>query len=611
MKRNILKFIIALIFFAAGNIFAGNVTIKASVSSNPVAINANFRYSVEISGNSTSLPSVKFPDLSNFYILSGPNTSTNMQWINGKMSSSKTYSFILKPKKLGEVTISGATAKADGKTISSNVIRLKVVKGSSAPSANKAKTAKNVNDPTVSGNRVFMKTSVSKRKAYLGEEIDVEYKLYFNVSIRSYNLESVPANAGFWNEDFEMPRQPAIHSEIVNGVNYNVAVIRKTALFPTRTGKLTIEPITVTLETVVRAKRNRRNSFFDNFFDDPFNTRTIKKTLSSKPVSVNVQAPPKENKPADFNGAVGRYNFSVTVDKNSVNVNEAVSLKIKLSGVGNIKLIELPKPIVPPDMEQYEPKINSSIKRNGNKISGSKTAEYILIPRLGGDYTIKPLSFSYFSPKDKKYVTLRSEPLSIKVSGKGTAVSNPLSMGNALNRTEVTLLGSDIRFIKNERSAFRRIGAKPYLSSVFWGNIFSALLLFLLIFIYYEKKSKLESNIKLAKSKKAGKIAAKTLAKAKKILSSGKDTEYFKAISAALRGFVQDKLFIDLTDFTMPKVNKALKEKGIPADQVDEYISVLEESDFKQYANVGSTLEEKQELFEKAKSILTKLEKWI
>ena len=272
-----------------------------------------------------------------------------------------------------------------------------------------------------------MKTSVSKRKAYVGEEVDVEYKLYFNVSIRSYNLENIPANAGFWNEDFEMPRQPVIHSEIVNGVNYNVAVIRKTALFPTRAGKLTIEPITLTLETVVRAKRSRRNGFFDSFFDDPFNTRTVKKTVSSKPVTIEVKSPPQENKPADFSGAVGRYDFSVTLDKSNVKVNEAVSLKIKLSGTGNIKLIELPKPIIPPDMEQYEPKINSTIKRSGNKISGSKTAEYVLIPRLGGDFTIKPLSFSYFDPKDKKYVTLRSKALTVKVSGKGSAVSNPLS----------------------------------------------------------------------------------------------------------------------------------------------------------------------------------------
>ncbi len=612
MIRRKIKYIIAFIFVAAVNSIAGGVTIKASVSANPVGLNDNFQYSIEISGSSMSLPSVNFPNLSNFYILSGPNTSTSMQWINGKMTSSKTYTYILQPKKVGTITIGPATAKSGGQSIASNVIRLKVVKGAPSTVANKGKRAvKNVTDTSVSGSRIFMKTSVSKRNAYVGEEIDVEYKLYFNVSIRSYNLENVPANAGFWNEDFEMPRQPVIHSEIVNGINYNVAVIRKTALFPTRAGKLTIEPITVTLETVVRNRKSRRNGFFDSFFDDPFNTKVIKKVVSSKPVSVNVQIPPKENRPADFNGAVGNYNFSVTSDKNKVNVNEAVSLKIKLSGTGNIKLIELPKPIVPPDMEQYEPKINSIIKRNGNKISGSKTAEYILIPRLGGDYTIKPLSFSFFNPKDKKYVTLRSNPLTIKVSGKGSAVSSPLSMGNSLNRSEVTLLGSDIRYIKNEKSRFKRIGAKPYMSSVFWGNIFSALLLFLLVFVYYEKKSKMEGNIKLVRSKKAGKIASKTLTKAKKILSSGNDAEYFKAISAALRVFVQDKLYIDLTDFTTPKVNKALKEKGIPVDQVEEYIKVLEESDFKQYANVASTMEEKRELFEKAKSILTKLEKWI
>jgi hypothetical protein len=500
----------------------------------------------------------------------------------------------------------------NGNTVSGNVIKLKVVKESAAAVNNSSrKKTKSTNDPTVSGSQVFIKTSVSKRKVYLGEEIDVEYKLYFNVSIRTYSIENVPANPGFWNEDFEISGQPQIHTEIVNGKKYNVAVIHKSALFATRAGKLSIEPIKVTLETVVRSRRNRRNSFFDNFFDDSFNARTVKKTISSKAVMVEVKIPPEEDKPADFNGAVGSYNFIVKLDKNSVKVNEAVVLKIKLSGSGNIKLAELPKPAIPPDLEQYDPKINSSIKHNGGKISGSKTAEYILIPRIGGDFTIKPLSFSYFDTKKNEYVTLRSEPLKIKVIGRGSSTSGHLAVGNSLNRSEVALLGSDIRFIKDEESSFRKIGAKAYLSSIFWVNIFSALLVFLVVFIYYEKKSKLESNVRLAKSKKAGRIAAKTLVKAKKILTSGDHSEYYKAVSAALRGFVQDKLFIDLTDFTMIKVEKALKEKGIPEEQVGEYVRVLEDSDFKQYANVGATLEEKKELFEKSKSILTKLEKWI
>jgi hypothetical protein len=601
----------ALYFGLALNAFAGDVTLTASVSSNPVALNSQFQYSIEISGKSSSLPSVRFPDLSNFYVLSGPNTSTSMQWINGRMSSSKTFSFILQPKKAGTIAIGAATAKVNGTTISSNEIRLKVVKGN-APAVNNGgkNTVKKVNDPTVSDKQLFLKTSVSRRKAYVGEEIDVEYKLYFSVSIRTYNLENVPANPGFWNEDFQLPQQPPIHTEIVNGKKYNVAVIHKSALFPTRAGKLTVEPITVTLETVVRTRRNRRNGFFDSFFDDPFNTRTVKKTISSRAVTVEISEPPKKNRPADFNGAVGRYKFTVTLDKHSVKVNQAVSLKLKLSGSGNIKLVELPKPAIPPDIEQYDPKINSAIKHTGGRVSGSKTAEYILIPRIGGEFTIKPLSFSYFDTKEKKYVTLRSEPLKITVSGKG-ATSAPIAVGNVLNRSEVALLGSDIRFIKDGRGDFHKIGAKPYLSSVFWGNIFSALIVFLIFFIYNEKRAKLESNVRLAKRKKAGKIAAKTLAKAKKILNSDDHSEYYKAVSAALRGFVQDKLFIDLTDFTMQRVEKALREKGIPEEQVKEYVRVLEDSDFKQYANVNATLDEKKELFEKAKSILTKLEKWI
>jgi hypothetical protein len=538
--------VLILSFLIPVFLFGQDVTLTATVSNNIVGLDDQFQYSVEVAGKSTNLPAVEFPDFSNFYILSGPNTSTSIQWVNGSMTSSKSYSYYLQPKEEGQFIIGKAAIKTNGKEYYSNEIRITVKKGA-AQNQQSNQPVQSKQDPEISGENLFLRTEISRNSAYLGQQILVEYKLYFKVNIRGYNFDKIPANAGFWSEDFDMPNQPVVENEIINGVNYNVATLKRIALFPSQVGELTLEPMEVTLEAV---------------------------------------------------------------DKNATEINDAIELKIQLSGVGNIKLIDVPKPSIPQDIEQYEPKISSNINKQGNTISGTKTAEYILIPRIQGQYEIKPIQFSYFDPRTKKYNNITSNPIALNIargSGSQMAMTSP---GSGFSRQEVTLLGQDIRFIK-EFSDFSIIGYRPYESIKFWSGILGGILLFIGFIAINNYQVRLQSNENLARSRRAGKIASKQLAEARKKIESENHNEFYKAISLALQGFVRDKMNIDLSDFSVTNVRKVLSERKVDQMEIDDYISVLEESDLRQFANIGSGLDEKKTIFTKSKDILTRLEKWI
>ena len=319
MKQLQILFFTILIFPQI--LLSANVTLQATVDRNQVVLNERFLYTLEVSGESTSLPKPNIPAFDGFSILSGPNTSTNIQFINGAMSSSNTYAFHLMPQKVGKFKIAPASIEIDGEIISSNSIDITVVKAA-VDKNKKDQPIQNVKDKDVLGENLFLKTIVDKKSVFQNEQLLVKYNLYFRLSVRSYNVEKIPANPGFWMEEFKLPSQPLIGKEIINGVTYQVATLRKVALFPTQTGELTIEPMIISVDALV--KKNRRSrSIFDNFFDDPFG-QTVKKTLNSDRVSISVKPLPVSNRPSDFQGVVGNYRMSVNSDKTELKANEAV-----------------------------------------------------------------------------------------------------------------------------------------------------------------------------------------------------------------------------------------------------------------------------------------------
>ncbi|RMH62353.1 MAG: protein BatD [Calditrichaeota bacterium] len=576
---------------------AADIRLSAYVSDNSVRLDQRFEYTVKLTGSRAGLPDVQFPDLKDFYVLSGPNQSTSMQWINGDMTASKSYSFILKPRKKGRLTIGPAQVKVDGTILKSDPLTI-TVSDAAAPSKNK-----NTEDAAVSGKNVFLKVIPSKTEAYVGEMILVSYKLYFKINVETYEVQHLPAFTGFWTEDFELPRQPVIQNEVVNGLNYNVVTLKKTALFPTRSGKIKLEPMEITVQALMPSRRRRSRSIFDSFFDAP--GRRIQVPVASRSLQFNILPLPDEDKPADFNGAVGHFRMKTTLDKKTVAVNDAVTLKIQLAGQGNIKLLNVPEPVIPPDIERYDPKIHQTVKRKNSTVSGVKTAEYILIPRVPGDYTIAPGAFTFFDPDKKAYVTLKNPSYRITVSGKA-GNGAPISTGG-MGKREVALLGRDIRYIRENTRFLDKSALHRSMTQLAWAHI-GALAFFALFLFYDQRRVRLTADTVSNRKRNAGRVAARWLKDAR-AQREADAAAFYKALNEALTGFIRDKLNMDLSAFNADDIENYLKNKAVSDTTVDKVKTALNETLLRQYGGTGDTREDRERLLNDIRVLINQLEK--
>ena len=355
-------------------------------------------------------------------------------------------------------------------------------------------------------------------------------------------------------------------------------------------------------------KRRRSRSLFDDFFSDPFG-RTVKKTLSSQTVTLNVKPLPSSGRPADFEGAVGEYQMSVESDKTVLKANEAVSFKLAIQGSGNIKLINLPDLNIPPDVEAYDPKETTSIERENNKISGKKVVEYVLIPRFKGDYRIDPVSFSFYNPERKRYIQLQSKEINLKIL-EGDATSAGLISGASLSKQEVALLGEDIRYIK-ETTEFFQVGQKLYENWLYLLSYLIPVIGFVFAWRYRIYRAQLKGNLEFARRRQAGKIAAKQLTRARQELKANNREEFYRSTTQALQGFVCDRLNLQITDFSLPSAAQVLQGAGLGANEIDEYLSCLQQSDFQRYSGSTDVGGEMNAFYDRVKNILTRLEKYI
>ncbi|TFH01653.1 MAG: protein BatD [Calditrichales bacterium] len=595
-----------LLVFTVSRLVAADVSIRTMVDKNPVGLNDRFVYTIEVSGESTSLPRPVYPSFEGFSVLSGPNTSTNIQYVNGAMTSSNSYSFYLMPQKEGTFMIPSVSIDEGGETISSNSVEIKVVKGSAPANAGKS-ALQNKEDADIKGDNLYLKTEVDKKSVYQNEQIIVAYKLYFRVSVRSYNPEKIPANPGFWTEEFQLGSQPTVNTEIINGVNYQVATLRQVALFPTRSGQLTVEPMVISVDAVVKRQRRSR-SLFDDFFDDPFG-RTVKKSITSQAVTINVKPLPLANKPSDFEGTVGNYRMDISADKTELKANEAVSLRLNINGQGNMKLLNAPKVNLPSDMEVYEPKEKTNVTRENNRIGGSKEIEYVIVPRFAGEYRIDPVTFSFFDPQKRTYQRATTRGITLNILP-GDKTDASLLAGSSLSKQEITLLGKDIRYIK-ETFEYYPSGRKLYTNWLYLLSYLIPLIALLLAWRYQVYQNKLRGNVRLARQRKAGRVAAKHLAVARKMLKSNHKEDFYRATTDALQGFVCDKLDMQLSDFNLVEVSKLLEKSRMSQEDIAEYVTCLQESDFQRYAGSGMDTVEMKSFYTRVSNIMTGMEKSI
>lgn len=584
-----------------------------------VAVGEAFTVVYSVNGQGRDFQGYGFPG---FNVLSGPSTSTssNISMVNGRTSMSVTYTFtyLLQAQKEGTFEIPSASVSVDGRRYSSNKITIKVVKGSAGqaggqPGAGGRNSGKG--DAEIGANDVFIKAYASNSAPLQGEGIVVTYKIFTKVPIGQIEIRKLSSFSGFWSQNLMKENDKLQQSrQVVDGVEYNVAEIRKIALFPLKSGALTIDPLELTCVAQVRRQTRTRTGdpFFDDFFNDAFfNTgvANVEKNLKSNPLTINVRALPPDNKPADFSGAVGVFTFKSEIDKTRLKTNEAVTLKLAISGKGNIQLIEKLDVIFPPDFEAYDPKVSSNIQTTAGGVTGSQTFEYLLIPRKPGKFSIKPVSFSYFDLDKRRYVTLTSDSFVLEVE-KGTGESASISSYTGANKEEIKYIGSDIRHIREGALDLRPSGNRFFLSTFFWILILFPLIAFGVFYLVWQKVATRRSNAVLMKNLRATRTARKRLKKAEMHQKDGKKDEFYESVSQAIWGYLSDKFGIPLSELSIDSVHDTLVRKNADESLVNEFIETLQNTEFARFAP-GEKLVNMERIYNQAMDVITKMERGI
>lgn len=612
LKRKTLVQLI-LIFIANScwmNVNAQAPFLSATASKSTVSVGENFQltYSLNASGKN-----FRGPDLGDFIVLGGPNQSTSMQYVNGNFSQSVSFTYIVQAKSEGSFKISPATVEAEGKKIASNIINLTVVKGNSqAQNPSQKGNSQQQNSSGLSDKNIFVRVLANKSSVLEGEAITVTYKLYTNVSVLNYSINKAPALNGFWNQDIEVPQPPQLTREVVDGVAYNTAIIKKQVLFPQQSGTLTLDPIELECIARIKVKSQRGNDpfgmFNDPFFNDAFfgsSVQDVKYSFKSSPTRITVRELPG-TAPSTFTGAVGRLNFDATLDKSTTKENEPVNLKIKINGSGNLKLATLPEINFPPDLETYDPKNTDNYKASDAGVSGSKTIEYLIIPRHEGEYELEPITFTYFDLEKKQYVSKTAGPFKIKV-GRGVGGGAATATNNGVSKSEFQLMGKDIRYIKVSEPSFDES------TNNFFGSIPFFSLIFLPLFVvggtayYLKRKAFLEGNKVLMKSRNATALAKKRLSVAEKHLREGKNNLVFDEISKSLWEYSSNKLAIPLSELTKDNISAQLIAKNATNESVNNLLETIQSCEMAQYAGLSSSTTP-DSLYQQALKVITKLE---
>lgn len=540
------------------------------------------------------------PSFKDFRIFSGPNQSTSMQIINGVVSASISYSYILLPNTTGNHTIGSASIEYEDEKFRTDPITVTIVKGSAKP---KQENNQSVSNEEIANN-LFIRTIVDKNRAYLGEQITVTYKLYTRLNIASQmSISKLPQYQGFWAEEIETNQNITFNTEVIDGKQFSVGILKRAALFPTQTGKLEVTPFELNVPVRIQKKRNP-NNVWDDFFGDPFGRgETIDYLAKSNTARIEVLPLPENGKPDSFRGAVGNFDFNVFLDKSETVTNEPISIKMKINGRGNIKLLEMPSIELPTGFEKYDPKINDQINRSGT-ISGMKEAEYLFVPRIAGVRQIKPIEFSYFDPAKKSYITLKAQPLTINIK-QGTETY----AADYEDKENIKQFGDDIRFIKTSYTDIGKDEGLFIYKPVFWTTVTIPLIALVGLIGWKRRQDKLTGNILLLKYQKAQKVARSRFKLAKKLMEEKKTEEFYSELSLALFGYLEDKFHIPKADFTIELAQSELRKKGVDDNLVLRVKSSAEKSEFVRFAPGSKEKESMQNMYDEFSYLVIEIEK--
>lgn len=593
--------ILLLLFLLQGNsLFAQEVIFKASAPKGVVK-NEQFRltYTLNKEGKDIRLPS----GMDGFDILFGPSVSSSYstQIINGKSTSqsSFSYTYILIAPEEGSFTIAPASITVNGSNYKSNSIKIDVLppdkeveKSQSGQSSSSSSTSTEIKKTDA-----FIRAIVSKNRIYEQEGFMVTFKLYTTFNVVDFGRIEFPEFEGFLVEELDIPSNQQLQLEHYDGRNYYTADLRKTLLFPQRSGKMTIP--SGRLEMVFSVPSGKKVS---SFFGMQEVNVDVKKPMITNPVTINVNALPS-GKPSSFKGAVGSFTFTPTISTHEIRANEPITVTLKISGTGNQKLIQNPEVEFPTNFELYDPTIVNDLTAGPNGLSGTRTVEYLVIPRYEGDYSIPAIEFSYFDINSRSYKTVKSPTYSLTVlkgdPSKATASSY-------VNQQQVKV-EQDIRYIKTEKPMFLNTDRFFVGSWGYWMWYLIPFILLCLFFIFYRKQMKLNSNIALMRNKRASKVAKRRLKKAEVYLKKKDKENFYNEVLRSLWGYFSDKLSIPGADLTKRNIGAELSDYGVDEALIDKFMKILETCEFARYAPVESSAA-MDEIYEETSDAIGKME---
>ncbi len=582
--------------------YAQDGTFTASVDNASVSAGEQFTVTFTVSGSDAlGAQNFRAPDFGALFVLSGPNTSQSFQIINSSMSGSVAYSYTLYARQPGKFTIGPASIDYKGKQLKTQPIQIEAVKGK--PQQQQQSTSPSV---TNIGDNLFIRAFADRHTARVGEQITVTYKLYTRVSVSGYDLTKAPTYEGFWSEDIEQARQPSVVNETYEGKQYRVAIIKKTALFATQAGTLKIAPLDVRCAVQVQSQR-RKNDPFDIFGNDPFfqQMQTQQLDFKSNPLSFTIESLPK-NAPSGFTGAVGKYTFTATLDRREVQAGDPITLRLTIAGTGNVSLLTIPKPVLPSDIEAYEPKISVDVTRDGGIIGGKKTAEYLLVPRNAGKRTIEAIPFAYYDIAKREFVKSSSPAFDISITpGRGIAAGN----GAVVSKEDIKLLGEDIRYLKLNPGELQSVTETPWGSGTFYILAFLPPLAFVGAFVYRKRMKAIYGDMPKFRFQQAGREAARRLMQAKRLLAQGNTESYHAEISKALLGYLEDKLHIAKSSLSIDEAVQRLQQRGVDEETIGRLKSTIERAEFVRFAPSSDTSVARKELLGAASETINAIEK--
>lgn len=588
MRNTLVLFLMILV----SNLALGQVQFDAKVSKSKLGVNERLRvdFIMNEDGDNFSPPSFE-----NFTVVGGPNQAVSNSWINGKRSYSKTYSYFLAPKARGKFTIGQAEISIDDNIYKTMPVQVEVTAAVDEPQDAD-------NSDYIASENIHLVAEISNTNPYLNEAITVVYKLYVSprINVSDWRQLDSPKFSDFWSQNIDI-RRLEVENGTYQGEPYRFVVLRKTVLYPQKTGKLNIEPLTLNIS--VEVPGNRRDIFGNRFYE------TVDKVVAAGNRTIEVKALPEDGKPAGFTGAVGKnLGLQVTADKTELRATESLQLTVEVTGQGNLKLFDLPPLTVPASMEQYEPEYVEKVNTSLSGMQGSIFNTYTLVPQTRGKYPIPPVNFSYFDLDSQSYRTLTSEEIMIEAGSPPAGAKSPSgSTGPIATQQQTPSAANQFKYIKLN-TALKPIGEAPFLGSpLFWSLLLGPVLLIPLAILFGKRREAIAGDVRGNRIKKANRLARKYLSEAKRNL--GDQTKFYDSLERALHNYLKAKLHIQTSEMSKERIQELLATRGVDAAAVTDFNELLKNCEFARYTPTSRVA--MQQDYDKAVGVISAIDKQV